>query len=142
MLYHSQQNLFSKLINLSHLKEFYKIMNSGVTQFWESHYTFEKSSKPIKKTISKAFIDLLLINTIIPIQYCYQQQNGINNHEPILNLIREIKSEKNNIVDKFQSLKSVSNSAMQSQALLQLKQSYCDQNKCLQCAIGNSVLNN
>jgi hypothetical protein len=141
MIYGSQQNLFSKLIGLNKLKDFYSIFSNHTTEFWQSHYTFSRSSKPMKKSISKSFIDLLLINTIIPLQYCYQKQNGIDNHEDILKLIQEIKSEKNGIVDKFQSLKPVSISAMESQALLQLKNLYCDKNKCLQCAVGNSLLN-
>jgi len=141
MIYGSHQNLFSKLIGLNKLKDFYSIFSNHTTEFWQSHYTFSRSSKPMKKSISKSFIDLLLINTIIPLQYCYQKQNGIDNHEDILKLIQEIKSEKNGIVDKFQSLKPVSISAMESQALLQLKNLYCDKNKCLQCAVGNSLLN-
>ncbi len=141
MLYHLQQNLFSKLISLGTLKEFYNVMSNGTTEFWEVHYTFDKSSKSSQKTISKSFIDLLLINTIIPLKYCYAKQNGKDGHENIIRLIQEIMSEKNSIVDKFQSLKPVSNSAMQSQALLQLKNLYCDKNKCLQCAVGNSLLN-
>ena len=141
MLYHSQHNLFSKLINLRGLKDFYRVLTASTTEFWESHYTFEKMSKSSKKKISKSFIDLLLINTIIPLMYCYSKYNGQDNHEDILKLIQKIKSEKNSIVDKFQSLKPVSKSAMQSQSLLQLKNSYCDRNKCLHCAIGNSVLN-
>lgn len=140
MIYGSQQNLFSKLIGLNKLKDFYSIFSNHTTEFWQSHYTFSKLSKPMKKSISKSFIDLLLINTIIPLQYCYQKQNGIDNHEDILKLIQEIKSEKNGIVDKFQSLKPVSISAMESQALLQLKNLYCDKNKCLQCVIGNNIL--
>ncbi len=140
MLYHSQHNLFSKLINLRSLKDFYRVLTASTTEFWESHYTFEKISKSSKKKISKSFIDLLLINTIIPLMYCYSKYNGQDNHEDILKLIQKIKSEKNSIVDKFQSLKPVSKTAMQSQALLQLKFFYCDKNKCLQCAIGNSIL--
>jgi len=140
MIYGSQQNLFSKLIGLNKLKDFYSIFSNHTTECWQSHYTFSRSSKPMKKSISKSFIDLLLINTIIPLQYCYQKQNGIDNHEDILKLIQEIKSEKNGIVDKFQSLKPVSISAMESQALLQLKNLYCDKNKCLQCVIGNNIL--
>lgn len=140
MIYGSQQNLFSKLIGLNKLKDFYSIFSNHTTEFWQSHYAFSSSSKPMKKSISKSFIDLLLINTIIPLQYCYQKQNGIDNHEDILKLIQEIKTEKNGIVDKFQSLKLVSISAMESQALLQLKNLYCDKNKCLQCLIGNNIL--
>ncbi|MEZ4797481.1 MAG: DUF2851 family protein [Flavobacteriaceae bacterium] len=140
MLYHTHHNLFSKVIGLNKLKDFYNLFAIQTTTYWQSHYTFGKTSKPIKKTISKAFVDLLLINTIIPLQFCYEKQKGNNNHENILKLIQEIKPEKNSIVDKFQSLKPVPNSAMQSQALLQLKNAYCDKNKCLQCAVGNSIL--
>ena len=141
MLYHSEQNLFSKTINLNCAKEFYKLLVSGTTAFWETHYTFDKTSKFTRKKISKSFIDLLLINTIIPLKYCYEKHNGQDNHEGVLKLIQEIKAEKNSIVDKFQSIKPVSNSAFQSQALLQLKNTYCNMNKCLQCAIGNTILN-
>lgn len=141
MLYHSHHNLFSKLINLKTLKDFYTVLTASTTEFWELHYTFGKISKSSKKKISKSFIDLLLINTIIPLKYCFSKYNGQDNHEDILKLIQEIKLEKNSIVDKFQSLKPISKTAMQSQALLQLKIFYCDKNKCLHCAIGNSVLN-
>ncbi|PTM10563.1 MAG: DUF2851 domain-containing protein [Bacteroidetes bacterium] len=140
MLYHVHHNFFSELINLNSLKEFHQLFSITTSEFWNSHYTFNKSSKFSKKTISKSFIDLLLINTIIPIKYCYEKYNGKDNHENILKLIQGIKPEKNSIVDKFESLKPVSNSALQSQALLELKSTYCDKNKCLQCAIGNTVL--
>ena len=140
MLYHREQQLFSKLMKLETLKDFYKVLTVSASEFWKTHYNFDKVSKPSNKTISKSFIDLLLINTIIPLKFCYSKYHGNDNHDDILQLIQGIKSEKNSIVDKFQSLKPVSKSAMQSQSLLQLKNAYCDKNKCLQCAIGNSVL--
>ena len=65
---------------------------------------------------------------------------GKQNEESILKLIQEIASEKNSVVEKFNELKPVSKSALQSQALIQLKNEYCDKNKCLQCAIGSSIL--
>jgi len=139
-VYHLHHDLFSKIINIKSLKEFYKLFSTGASEFWESHYTFDKVSKPSKKTISKSFVDLLLINTIIPLQYGYAKYKGQNNHEDVLKLIQELKPETNTVVDKFQSLKPVSKSALQSQGLLQLKNEYCDKNKCLQCAIGNTLL--
>jgi hypothetical protein len=139
-VYHLHHDLFSKIIDIKSLKEFYKLFSTGTSEFWESHYTFDKVSKPSKKTISKSFVDLLLINTIIPLQYCYAKYKGQHNHEDVLKLIQELKPETNMVVDKFQSLKPVSNSALQSQGLLQLKNGYCDKNKCLQCAIGNTLL--
>ncbi len=139
-LYHQNQNLFSKVIEIDSLEDFYNLFKVRTTPFWETHYTFGKESKPSKKIITKSFIDLLLINTIMPIKFSYAKNQGKDNDESILNLIQEIASEKNSIVDKFNDLKKVSKSAIQSQALIQLKNEYCDKNKCLQCAIGSSIL--
>ena len=62
--------------------------------------------------------------------------------DEIINIVNDIESEGNSIVKAFNSLKKVSSSALHSQALIQLKTEYCDKNKCLQCAIGNSLINN
>lgn len=139
-LYHLHQNIFSKIIESHSVEDFYKLFKVGTSSFWNIHYTFGKTSKASKKVITKSFIDLLLINTIIPIKFSYSKQIGKPNEESILKLIQKTPSEKNNIVKKFNDLKSVSKSALQSQALIQLKNEYCDKNKCLQCSIGNRFL--
>ncbi|MGE5944750.1 MAG: DUF2851 domain-containing protein, partial [Flavobacteriales bacterium] len=60
--------------------------------------------------------------------------------DSLISLMESIDSEQNNIIEKFNSLKLVSSSALQSQGLLQLKNEYCNKNKCLQCVIGSSLL--
>ena len=139
-LYRTEQNLFSKIIELNSIKAFYDLFKVSVSEFWESHYTFDRQSRSSKKIISNNFIDLLLINSIIPIKFSYARFQGKDVEESIINLIQEIKSEKNSLVDKFNELKPVSKTALQSQALIQLKNEYCDKNKCLQCAIGSNIL--
>ncbi len=139
-LYHQHQNLFSKVIEIDSVERFYDLFKLSTSSFWESHYTFGKESKSSKKILSRSFIDLLIINTIIPVKFSYARYKGKEVEESILNLIQEIESEKNSIVDKFNDLKTISKTALQSQALIQLKKEYCDKNKCLQCAIGSSIL--
>jgi len=139
-LYHQNQNLFSKIIEINTLYGFYKLFSVGVSPFWESHYTFNKLSKKTKKELSKPFIDLLLINTIVPLKFSYAKSLGQNIDELIIELITSVPSENNSIVEKFNSLKKISRSAMHSQGLLELKNTYCDKNRCLQCAIGSSIL--
>ena len=139
-MYHIYHNLFSKIIRSQSLHEFYHLFCVDTSAYWETHYTFGKVSKTTKKTITRAFVDLVLINTIIPIKFCYAQQTGEQVDDEILKLIQEIASEKNSIVEKFESLKPISISALQSQALIPLKNEYCNKNKCLQCAIGNALL--
>jgi len=90
--------------------------------------------------LSKRFIDLLLINTIIPLQFMYLQQHYKLNEERLLHVVKQIKPEKNAIIDKFNALKIASKNALESQALLQLKNEYCTKQRCLQCVIGNVLL--
>ena len=60
--------------------------------------------------------------------------------ESILELIQQLKPEKNNIISNFEQLKIKSNSAFETQALLQLKNEYCNQLNCLNCLIGRELL--
>jgi Protein of unknown function (DUF2851) len=139
-LYYKEHNLFSKVINASSLKEFYQLFSVSTSAFWETHYTFNKASKKTTKKVTKAFVDLLLINTIIPLKFSYAKHQGKMLNEEIVLLMQQLVSEKNSIINKFKTLKKVPTSALQSQALLQLKNEYCSKNKCLQCAVGNSIM--
>lgn len=139
-LYYEHHNLFSEVIATRTLNDFYKLFKVQTSSFWETHYTFEKTSKKTIKNTSKPFIDLLLINTILPIKFCYAKYKGEAIDGAILELINQIKSEKNSTISAFDALKPVSRSAMHSQALIQLKTAYCDKNKCLQCAVGSSLM--
>ena len=141
MLYYKQQSLFSKIMEAKSIDELYKLFKVTTSAFWETHFTFNKASSHSKKVITKSFIDLLLINTIIPLKFSYAKYLGKAGDDNIIEIIQSITSEKNSIVEKFYSLKPVSKTALQSQALLQLKNEYCDKNKCLQCAVGNVLLN-
>tara|TARA_R110002126_G_scaffold277560_3_gene423564 strand:+ start:2030 stop:3301 length:1272 start_codon:yes stop_codon:yes gene_type:complete len=139
-LYFTHQHLFSKLMHISKKDDFYQIFNFRISDFWQTHYTFEKVSKKSPKRITKSFVDLILINTILPLKFVYLQHRNEFEQEPFLDVIRQIKSEKNSIISKFSDLKIKANTAMDSQALLQLKNNYCTQKKCLHCAIGNDLL--
>ena len=140
-LYNKHQNLFSKIIELNKLEDFYELFKVTPSEFWKTHYTFQKESKVSTKTLTKSFIDLLLINTILPIKFSYAKQKGEEIDSEIIKIASSLASEKNSIIDAFNSLKKVSKSSLESQSLIQLKTEYCDKNKCLQCAIGNSLLN-
>ncbi len=140
MLFHKEQNLFSKLIDVQTIDGFYKLFEVEASEFWSSHYTFLKESKSRKKKLTPSFIDLLLINTILPITFSHAKSLGKPEEDALIKLVSQLKIEKNSIVDKFLTLKDFDTSAMTSQSLIQLKTEYCDKNKCLQCAIGNALV--
>jgi hypothetical protein len=139
-LYHLHQHLFSKLMKVKSKEEVYELFEVEVNLFWKTHYTFETSSKKTNKKLSKSFIDLLLINTIIPLKFVYLKQKGENQESVLLKLIQQVAPEKNAVISKFSESKIKAKNAMESQALLMLKNNYCTKKLCLQCAIGNHLL--
>ncbi|NJW54803.1 DUF2851 family protein, partial [Salinimicrobium oceani] len=63
-LYSKHASLFNVLINCAEAKEFYKLMDLEINDFWKTHYTFYKSHSPRRKTLSTNFMDLVIINTV------------------------------------------------------------------------------
>lgn len=141
-LMHTHQNLFSKLMKCSSLNDFYNLFLVEINNFWKEHYTFETTSKKSSKRLTKSFIDLLIINTVIPLKFVFFKSRGGVNEDDILNLIKELKPEKNSVISKFSELKITSENAFETQSLLELKNNYCEKYRCLECAIGNDLLRN
>ncbi len=139
-LYKNQPSLFAKIIEASTLKEFYEILKTKTSEYWETHYTFDKCSKKRVKSISQAFMNLLIINVIIPLRFCYNQYVGKDATDQLFSIARDVSAEKNSIVQKFNTLGLTATDALESQSLIQLKQQYCQNKRCLECAIGNSLL--
>lgn len=140
MLYYTVPSLFQKLMHTDSVDGFYELLQVQASTYWDTHFSFTTSQKKRVKKLSKAFVDLLLINTVIPLKFAYHQYLGKDIHENILDLISQIKPEKNTIIQKFDTLKPKATHAMHTQALIQLKSEYCEKNACLQCGVGNWVL--
>jgi len=141
-LYHIHQNLFSIINSSNSGKRIYETLDVSTAAYWENHYQFDKESPKKKKKLSKSFVDLIIINTIIPLQFTYAKSQGREISDDLIQLINEVPSEKNAIVDKFSSFGIKSKSALESQSLLQLKNEYCNKSRCLECAIGMELLKN
>ncbi|WP_392347910.1 DUF2851 family protein [uncultured Polaribacter sp.] len=139
-LFHKHQNLFSKLIAIDNLKEFYELFTIVINPFWQTHYNFESISKKSTKRITTSFVDLLIINTIIPLKFLFQKSKEEVDEEFFLVLLKKMKPEKNNIISKFSEIGVSSKNAFDTQALLELKNNYCAPKRCLECAIGNAIL--
>lgn len=140
-LYFNHKNLFSVLIASKSLAIIYEVLDVEASAFWKAHFTFPKKHKERQKKLSSAFKDLVLINTIIPLSFCYSHARGNDEVDDLLSLMEQIPAEDNKIIQNFRKLqkRSVEN-ALQSQAMVQLKNNYCEPNKCLECALGVKLL--
>jgi len=139
-LYVTHQNLFDRVVSAKTVEELYELFDVSASIYWNDHFTFGKSSKKSTKKLTKKFIDLLIINTILPLKFCHSQQIGRGNNEDIIDIITSIKTEENSIIANFKSQNVIAQNAKDSQSLLQLYNEYCTKNKCLECAVGSSLL--
>lgn len=139
-LYASGPNVFQKLLHGT-LQELKKSFEVHLHPYWEDHYVFGSTSPKKQKHISANFVDLLVINTIFPLRFCYAKQQGAEPSEKALDLLLHLKAERNGVMETYAKLGAVPANAKECQALLHLYNNYCTPNKCLQCAVGASLLN-
>lgn len=86
-------------------------------------------------------IDNLMINTVCPILFAYGKfQKDEVQKEKALNWLQSLRAEKNAITKGFERLKVENNNASDSQALIQLRNFYCEKHRCLECNIGAAIL--
>ncbi|MTG98790.1 MULTISPECIES: DUF2851 family protein [Myroides] len=135
----SVNSLFQEQLTL---QEIYLMFDVKVSDYWKTHYVVNKESKSSTKKLSKEFVDLLIVNVIVPFQFAYQFENNVQGDisEYLLDLLSQIKPERNSVVKMFESYNIPVDHAMDSQALLQLKKQYCDRKRCLECAIGKRMM--
>lgn len=140
-LYARDAQLFSKLIQAATVQELHKVLKVGVGSYWETHFTFGKQSRQTRKMLSNTFMDLLIINAIVPLRFCYAKQFDYDWNEDLIGLVSNLPPESNSILKNFEKIGSKTGNALESQAKLELFNSYCSKNKCLRCTMGVHILN-
>jgi len=140
VLYYNQKSLFSKVMSAKTISVIYELFSGSASEYWDEHYVFGKRSVKRKKKLSKSFVDLLVLNTIIPLKFMQAKNIGQENFEELLQLYKSINPEKNSTLTKFKELELKLTSSVDSQSLIELKTEYCNKHKCLYCEIGNKLL--
>lgn len=133
--------LFSKLIETENAKEILSYFKIKASEYWDTHYRFNKAAPVKEKWLGGSSRNNLIINTIVPFLYLY----GARNNKPVLmnrsvELLEALPPEDNRIIKQWQSLDMPNENAYDTQALLQLKNEYCNKKRCLECQIGAKLL--
>jgi len=118
-----------------------QLFGASASDYWNTHYTFGKSSPSKPKTLGQSSIDLLIINLVAPMLVAYGRwKNDTSMIEKAVDLLVQLKPENNTFIRKWTESGIAADSAASSQALIELKTQYCDSKKCLSCSIGNTLL--
>lgn len=93
------------------------------------------------KGLSKNAVDLLIINTVVPVLYAYGIYHSDEKYEDrAIDLLEQLKAEDNYILRQWRDCGLKVDTAADSQALIQLKREYCDKKDCLRCRFGYEFL--
>lgn len=133
--------LFSSVLSARtprELKDFFRVPASA---FWDTHYNFLRPSPHRKKQLGENALNMLLINTVVPLMFAYGLYHRMDEHKArALRLLASIPPEQNSIISLFSQVGMKPRNAGDTQALIQLKRNYCEQKKCLYCRLGFQLL--
>ena len=111
--------------------------------YWLDHYRFDHLASVSVKRLGNSAVDGVIINSIVPFLYAMERLRGdAASAERALRLLRSLPAEHNTITEGWEALGMRSGTAARSQALLELKNHYCGQRRCLSCVIGAELLKN
>jgi hypothetical protein len=140
-LYFQHQNLFSKIMNVQNADQIYEVFKPiKASEYWDSHFNFGTVSKLQPKTLSKDFIDLIILNTVLPLKYVYHRYHNEEISEEILELYRNIAAEKNGIIENWKKMGLSITNALETQSLIYHYKNSCEEKNCLSCSIGFKLL--
>ncbi|NQZ77846.1 MAG: DUF2851 family protein [Ekhidna sp.] len=139
---HNNPKLFSTLIETEDIKELKNKLAVDVSDYWQRHYDFSKERSRKGSKIGNQSFENIQINTIAPLLAAYSKYIGSQKYmDRAIQLLDSLMPEKNRVTKKWDSLKLYPANAFESQALIQLYQSYCQPKRCLSCNIGVAILN-
>ena len=141
-LYQSKCINFSQLLAAQGQEALMALLEAHTEGYWQTHYTFGAAhDTPSEKHLQRSSLQLLLINTVAPLLFCYgKYHNEEALCERAIDLLDELKAESNFITRAWGEIGLKARSAAQSQALIQLKRNYCDRKDCLRCRFGRYYL--
>lgn len=142
-LIYRSTNLFSKMYESKNVQEIAGWLQIKTTQklLYSQLVQNSKSKKSLSLNTGKTFTDSLIINAIVPAVFSYGKYKNIDAYQDkAIDWLEALCYEKNNITGLFANLGISIKTALESQALIELKNNYCNAKKCLDCVIGNAII--
>lgn len=142
-LLHQSEHLFAQLRDCTDLNRIRQLLEVTANDYWHYHYRLDEAADYHPKRVGTQMTTIVLLNAICPLLFAYARAC----QEPVwqnraMEWISQLPSEHNQVIARFHQLGISSKNAADSQALLELRSQYCEEKRCLDCAIGNRLLLN
>ena len=140
-LIHRNGCLFSKIREAQTVGAVKALFDVAASAYWETHWRLEMPSEPKPKHLGESTANLLMINAVVPLLFCYGKLHKDESVcDTAMQFLEETEAEDNAVIRHFASCGITAQNAMQTQALLHLYNMYCRRKRCLECRIGAVLL--
>ncbi|CAN5346404.1 DUF2851 family protein [soil metagenome] len=140
-LIHRRPQLFRLCMEISTLSEMTKLFEVSASDYWTNHFRFGMESKGDEKAMGRQTINSILINTILPFRFLYGKWKGDEQlSASAIALLEKLPAENNKLIREWKKISLFSHTAAESQGAIELSKRYCDKKNCLNCEIGNYIL--
>ncbi len=140
-LYYKNGQLHAKLIDLQSINDIKSIFKSPISHYWHSSYGFGKSFENHTKGLGDLALDNLLINVVATLLVAFSKYRNDNSYlERAVELLESIHAENNKITRIWQEYGKKPANAFDSQAMIELFNTFCINKACLSCQIGVKIL--
>src|SRR5262249_10894058 len=98
-LVHHSSHLFSKIIECENTGQLVTLFDVTASPYWDSHYTFGKTSRVQKKNFGSTAAENIIINTAAPVIFSYGMHRSEEKYKDrALKFLEAIASENNSII--------------------------------------------
>ena len=134
-------NLFSKMLDAEDAGTVSKLFVVQASEYWQSHYNFDKVTERSSKSLGKSLINTIIINAWISLLYEYGVAHGAEMYkERAFNLLQQLPPEDNRITRLWESAGIKIGNAAESQSVIQRYTEYCSRKKCLDCQLAFRIM--
>ncbi len=134
-------HLLSKVLECSAINDLKQLFQVQPSDYWQQHFKLDTDSIKSKKQIGDSTIENFIINTIVPIVFAYGKiRHEDDFQDKAVQWLNDLSAEKNNIITAWKNYNIKPQNAFQSQALIELKNEFCEKKNCLGCLIGQTLI--
>jgi hypothetical protein len=139
-LLHHSSHVVASVLSYKNIEDYLNLFDVKTSEYWETHYSFGVESKQKVKQLGRQSIERIISNAVVPFIFTYGRMRSSEElQEKALTLLEQLAPESNAAIEEWAAAGIKAENAFFSQALLQLKQWYCDKQKCLSCFIGSRM---
>ncbi|MET0634908.1 MAG: DUF2851 family protein [Chitinophagaceae bacterium] len=142
MILHRFDNLQVRLLDTAVLRDMKYLLQVKASDYWDNHYRPGIRSAGASGKLGSFMAGNIIINTVVPLLFEYSTATGDERYgQRAIGWLQQLSRENNSLTDTLETFGFGQENAFDSQAVIELKSQYCDQRRCLDCAVGYSILN-